>query len=200
VSLQPESISLALERLNVPLSRAEAHGVLCGLLAASQTSVAKTRWFSELLDAAEMQAGDVSAKAADLKILDTWFGEALDALNNADLEFLPAVPDDSAPIRTRVRALGEYCAGFTYGLGLATANRGNKALPTDTRELIEDFQAIDGAEMESSGKPSDTAADGADEDAYIELLEYVKVGVLLIHEEMKPVTPNTPPTKQEQLS
>lgn len=203
MSLQPESVALALERLNVPLSRAEAHGILCGLLTASQTSVAKTRWFSELLDAAQMQAGDVSAKAGDLKILDTWFTEELDALNNADLEFLPAVPDDSAPIGARVQALGEFCAGFTYGLGLATANRGNKALPTDTRELIEDFQAIDGAEVHigtgksrQGGTSGTGESDNTDEDAYIELLEYVKVGVLLIHEEMKPVTPSN----QEQLS
>ena len=196
MSLQPESVALALEHLKVPLSRAEAHGVLCGLLAASQTSVAKTRWFSELLDAAEMRADDVSAKAEDLKILDAWFAEELDALNNADLGFLPAVPDDSAPIGTRVQALGEFCAGFTYGLGLATANRGNKALPTDTRELAEDFQAIDGAEMDMSASGTSGESDNADEDAYIELLEYVKVGVLLIHEEMKPVTPSS----QEQLS
>lgn len=196
MSLQPESVALALERLKVPLSRAEAHGVLCGLLAASQTSVAKTRWFSELLDAAEMQAGDVSAMGGDLKILDTWFTEELDALNNPDLEFLPAVPDDSAPIGTRVRALGEFCAGFTYGLGLATANRGNKALPKDTRELVEDFQAIDSAEVDIGTGRTAGESDDADEGAYIELLEYVKVGVLLIHEEMKPVTPS----HQEQLS
>ena len=181
----------------MPLSRAEAHGVLCGLLAASQTSVAKTRWFSELLDAAQMQAGDVSARAEDLKILDTWFTEELDALNNADLGFLPAVPDDSAPIGTRVQALGEFCAGFTYGLGLATANRGNKALPTDTRELVEDFQAIDGAEMDISAGRASGESDNADEDAYIELLEYVKVGVLLIHEEMKPCLLYTSPSPRD---
>ena len=95
-----------------------------------------------------------------------------------------------------MQALGEFCAGFTYGLGLATANRGNKALPTDTRELVEDFQAIDGAEMDMSASGTSGESDNADEDAYIELLEYVKVGVLLIHEEMKPVTPSS----QEQLS
>lgn len=196
MSLLPDTVTLSLERLKVPLSRSESHGILCGLLAAGQSSAAKTQWFTELLDAAELQAGDVGAKADDLKVLDNWFGEVLDAMNNPDLEFLPAVPDDSTPIASRVRALGEFCAGFTYGLGLSTANRGNKALPSDTRELIEDFQAIDGAEANLAAGNGSADADNEDEDAYIELLEYVKVGVLLIHEEMKPVMPN----KQEQLS
>ena len=50
--------------------------------------------------------------------------------------------------------------------------------------------------MDMSASGTSGESDNADEDAYIELLEYVKVGVLLIHEEMKPVTPSS----QEQLS
>jgi len=53
-------------------------------------------------------------------------------------------------------------------------------LPEDTAELIEDFNEID------STATSDTQ--GADEESLIELTEYVRVGVLLINEEMQPVT------------
>ena len=68
--------------------------------------------------------------------------------------------------------------------------RGNKSLPADTREIIEDFQAIDAAD------PVDTIDENGDildidkqEDAYVELLEYVRVGVLLVLEELRPITP-----------
>ena len=44
--------------------------------------------------------------------------------------------------------------------------------------------AIDGAD--------DDGADAADEEAFVELAEYVRVGVLLVNEELKPVTPVSP--------
>jgi uncharacterized protein YgfB (UPF0149 family) len=50
--------------------------------------------------------------------------------------------------------------------------------------LIEDFQAIDNTDT--------SEADSADEASYAELFEYVRVGVLLVHEELKPVAGTAP--------
>lgn len=180
VTLSNHTISNALERLDLPLPMAEVHGLCCGLLCSLSSSAAKTRWFTELLDAAGLSPESVASKAAELKTLDDWFAESLRSLNDTDLEFSPALPDDATPVKDRLLALGEFCSGFTYGLGHALARRGQKPLPTDTREIIEDFQAIEAAEVDD---------DSASEDVYAELLEYVRVGVLLVLEELRPVPP-----------
>ena len=126
----------------------------------------------------------LAGRAADLRALDEWFGAEIAALNDVELDFALALPDDDARSPERVAALGEFCAGFVYGVGIGVAARGNPALPADTRELLEDFMAIDGAD--------DDGAEAADEEAFVELAEYVRVGVLLVNEELKPVTPVSP--------
>lgn len=154
------------------------------------SSAAKTRWFTEILDAASLSADTVGAKASELKQLDQWFLQTLGSMNDADLDFYPCLPEEEAPVQSRVRALADFCSGFTYGIGIANASRGSKALPADTREIIEDFQAIDAADLsEFSGTAVMSSDADSGEPAYHELLEYVRVGVLLVLEELRPITP-----------
>jgi len=176
-----DELSAVLARLDVPLGVPEAQGLACGLLCSRPATNAKSRWFAELLDAAALVPEALAERAKDLHILDAWFGAELAALNDSELDFALALPDDDRPLDTRVIALGEFCAGVVYGVGIGIAAQGNPSLPADTRELLEDFMAIDGADTEAD------AEDGG-EAAFVELSEYVRVGVLLIHEELKPVT------------
>jgi len=180
----PNSPGSVLDRLDIPLGPSEAHGLLCGLICSLNASSAKSRWFAELLDAANLSADSVAARADELRQLDEWYKRTLEGLNDSDLAFIPELPDDDVVINDRVVALGEFCAGFTYGLGIGVAQSGNPPLPADTRELIEDFQAIDNTDT--------SEADSADEASYAELFEYVRVGVLLVHEELKPVAGTAP--------
>lgn len=206
MTLSVESLANTLDHLNIPLHYSEVHGLCCGLLCALPSAAAKTRWFTELLDAGSLSADNVASKAAELKLLDEWFTETLTALNGSDLEFTPALPDDSTAASYRIRSLGDFCGGFTYGIGLALSQRGQKPLPEDTREIIEDFQAIDAVDADDPELALKTGAgqaiaaqantakanqNEADESAYFELLEYVRVGVLLVLEELRPVTPVT---------
>ena len=156
------------------------------------SAAAKTRWFTELLDAGSLSADSVGAKASELKQLDQWFLETLSAMNDADLEFYPCLPEDEAPVKMRIRALGDFCSGFTYGIGIANAARGSKPLPDDTQEIIEDFQAIDAADVNDTSGTSNAQSESdtnKEELMYHELLEYVRVGVLLILEELRPISP-----------
>lgn len=184
MSLEVDEIHSVLTELGVPLSASEAHGLACGLLCSQATATAKARWFTELLDAAELEANALAAHAESVRRLDRWFETSQEQLDAAELVFEPLLPDDESAIEHRIDALGDFCAGFTYGVGLGAAAQGNRQFPADTRELLEDFQAIDGAgqvELPSA------AEDAATESDYLELVEYVRVGVLLILEELKPV-------------
>ena len=185
------SIEASLSRLNVPLPVSEVHGLCCGLLCALPSAGAKTRWFTEVLDAAGLASSDVASKAAQLKELDNWFAETVESMNNIDLDFAPAVPSDDTPVSQRMRALGDFCAGFTYGIGLTVTQRGNKSLPDDTQEIIEDFQAIDAADpIDQADEQGETLSADKHEEVYVELLEYVRVGVLLVLEELRPISPS----------
>ena len=185
------SIEATLSRLNVPLPVSEVHGLCCGLLCALPSAGAKTRWFTEVLDAAGLASSDVAGKAAQLKELDDWFGETVESMNNIDLDFAPAVPSDDTPVSQRMRALGDFCAGFTYGIGLTVTQRGNKSLPDDTQEIIEDFQAIDAADpIDQADEQGEILSADKHEGVYVELLEYVRVGVLLVLEELRPISPS----------
>ena len=189
--LTHQSIEASLSRLNVPLPVSEVHGLCCGLLCALPSAGAKTRWFTEVLDAAGLASSDVAGKAAQLKELDDWFGETVESMNNVDLDFTPTVPSDDLPVSERMRALGDFCAGFTYGIGLTVAQRGNKSLPDDTREIIEDFQAIDAADsIDQADEKGEILSADKHEGVYVELLEYVRVGVLLVLEELRPISPS----------
>ena len=189
--LTHQSIETSLSRLNVPLPVSEVHGLCCGLLCALPSAGAKTRWFTEVLDAAGLASADVAGKAAQLKELDDWFGDTVESMNNVDLDFTPTVPTDDLPVNERMRALGDFCAGFTYGIGLTMAQRGNKSLPDDTREIIEDFQAIDAADsIDQTDEQGEALSADKHEGVYVELLEYVRVGVLLVLEELRPISPS----------
>jgi len=176
--LHDEAIEQALEALQVPLAAAEAHGLACGLLCSASGARAKSRWFTELIEAAGLAADALSARAGHVRLLDGWFESTAQALNSAELAFEPRLPDDEAPMSRRLDALADFCAGFTYGVGLGCAQRGNAPLPEDTREIVRDLQAIDGAERGT----------GIDEADYAELVEYVRVGVLVVLEDLRPVT------------
>jgi len=175
-----DEISSLLQHLQVPIGVAEAHGLLCGLLCSQPSAHAKTRWFTELLGAAEIAPESVASRATYLRSLDGWFGSTLESLNDAELGYMPLLPADDAAIVERVASLSDFCAGFNYGLGIGMGNRGNQALPEDTQELLKDFHAIEATEAQTV-QPDDEAA-------FAELTEYVRVGVLLINEELQPVT------------
>lgn len=174
-----DDLSAILARLEVPISVSEAHGLLCGLLGAQPSALAKGVWLAELLDAAQLAPGSLSDRSDDIKALDVWFSEVLESLHDAELTFNPILPDDSTSLSERFRGLGDFCAGYCYGVGLGTAGRPNYTLPADTAELIKDFNEIDSA---TSDSPDDSG-----EETLIELSEYVRVGVLLINEELQPV-------------
>lgn len=176
-TVDDSGIVAALEALEVPLAATEAHGLACGLLCSQSASAAKSRWFSELLEAAGLTPASLGTHADALRRIDDWFERTQLALNSAEFTFEPWLPDDDHPLARRLEALGDFCAGFTYGLGLGAAQRGNAPLPEDTREIVRDFQGIDGAER----------GDDVTEADYAELVEYVRVGVVVVLEELRPV-------------
>jgi uncharacterized protein YgfB (UPF0149 family) len=103
-------------------------------------------------------------------------------LNDAEAGFELLLPDDEVRLAERSEALASWCQGFTFGL-VAGGLKEGADLPQDSRELIRDLVEIARLGHEES------EGDDEDEEAYMQLSEYVRMAVLLINEELQPLKP-----------
>ncbi len=156
---------------------AECHGVLCGILCASGASDMQG-WVRYLF---EGRVGDAEVSAETLGVLHSVHEATLAEINHETLEFTLLLPGSNELVEQRARGLSEWCAGFSFGLTLGGLN--DQMLATgDSREFVEDLQAISAA-----GFAEDAQEDEQDEESLIQIEEYVRMGVLLLNEELQPV-------------
>jgi len=156
---------------------AEAHGALCGALCL-RPDYSLAEWLDELLPgpAASAAAGEPFA---------TLFAETAGVLARPDMEFEPLLPDDAAGLAERVAALAAWCQGFLYGFGASgTAARAN--LPAQVNEVLADVAQISNAGAVGSESPD------VEEEAYVELVEFVRAAVQIVYEELGAVRASMP--------
>ncbi len=169
-----------LSRLLAPLNPAELHGMLCGLLCA-EPHLDRDRWLchaNALLDEdAELPDG-----ARDLLLKLFEYGDA--QLNTEDGMITPLLPEDATRLEQRTTALGVWCQGLLYGLGLGQVNR-HGLLSEESQEFLRDA-----AEIAKVGFETDEASE-VDEVAYAEIVEYLRVGLLLLQQDL-----HRPPTSR----
>lgn len=148
---------------------AEAHGTLAGALCSASTYRFED-WLQEILP--EGRAQDVSTGALrGLYFLTT------ETLSGADMAFEPLLPEDAQPLDERAAALSQWCVGFLYGLGSGSIQDVSK-LPGEAGEVVRDFDELTRVGV-GSGE-----SDEENEGAYVELVEFVRVGVQLLFEEL----------------
>lgn len=159
-----------LERARALTEAPEAHGTLAGALCAGE-SFGFEEWLGEVFP-----EGDPGVAREGMQQLYRW---TRDALASGQLQFAPLLPEDELPLAERAQALGEFCQGFLYGLG-TSALPDPEALPEQVAEIVRDLGAIThvGADPEESEEDN--------EQAYAELVEFVRVGVQLLFDELAP--------------
>ena len=157
---------------------AEAHGTLAGCLCAA-VGYRFEDWMLEILP--EGRADPLSTAALRQLYLDT-----AGALEGPEMEFELLLPEDEQPIDDRTAALGQWCQGFLYGLG-TSAIQDASALPGEVGELVRDLTEITHVGVDAGQSPE------TNESAYAELVEFVRVGVQLVFEELEPLRDQPPP-------
>jgi yecA family protein len=180
----PEIVELEelLYRIDAAMGAADAHGALCGMLCARGT-VELSEWVDHVIG--EQEQGnellhDVVHKLSDLH------QSTLEMMNDATGDFRLLLMDDDDPLPERVEALAAWCQGFIYGLAAGGIKEGSE-LPEDTAELLKDVIEISRAGHDVDDTGVDDSEDNDDEVAYMEIEEYVRMGVLLIYEELQPL-------------
>ena len=159
---------------------AEAHGTLTGCLCAA-IGYRFEDWLLEILP--EGRAHPLATAALREVYLET-----SGALQSAEMEFDLLLPEDEASLDLRTVALAQWCQGFLYGLG-GGALQDASGLPGEVGEIVRDL-----SEITRVGVDSDQSLE-SNESAYAELVEFVRVGVQLVFEELGPLRdpPPLPP-------
>ncbi len=189
-----EEISDLLQGLGSTGNAAEGHGVLCGLLC-SKGYINGQMWVSRMVsrnDQSETEHTPAPDAVPPLPrpLLDL-HSETVRGINDINYEFRLMLPDDDEDLEIRVEALTQWCQGFLYGMGVGGIQDFSN-LPEPVVEITHDV-------MEISRASSATTGSEEDETAFSELVEYIRVGIQLIHEELQPVPPNAGPQHKPTL-
>lgn len=169
-------VARVLEGLESSVPAAEAHGCLVGALCTSP-DYPMARWLEEIIPDADQRNDEESQQPLRLLYADT-----LNALRGEDMEFEALLPDDDVALVARAGGLSHWCQGFLYGFGTGGKALKQEELPGNVNEILNDLTHIGRASVEIEGDGNES-----EEEAYAEVVEYVRVGVQLIHDELIPV-------------
>jgi len=154
----------------VPSSAAQVHGYLTGLvLPGVEGSIVF------LLEGSELAA---SGQPQLLERLDTLSVEIRKGLEEPE-PFDPLLPDDDVALEQRVAELVAWCEGL---LSAFAERSPSGSLSAEGSEVVEDIQAL--AEAGYNGD------DEAEEVAYTEVVEFLRVAVSLLFEELRESAPS----------
>ncbi|MGM0553192.1 MAG: UPF0149 family protein [Pseudomonadota bacterium] len=175
-----ERLSHGLRSMGFAQTPASAHGLFTGCLVADPAADvdALERSLGEALPLTEGAEPAFHGLVAEIR------RALLAQLYDVELGFGPLLPDDDA-IEARAQALSEWVDGFVAGLG-QTPRLGQLKPSAEAAEILRDFAEIARLELE----PEDDEESAA---AFEELNEYVRVGVLLIADELAPDAPTRIP-------
>ncbi len=161
-----------LVRVEAEAYAAECHGFICGQICV--TGEADELIWQEFLD----------VQAEDDSLIRTCYGEVtqlvaktLAQLHSAEFGLQLLLPDDAVSIALRAEALGNWCHGFLNGYGVSESES-PAGVSEECNEVLEDFTQICRLGIDNK--------DTEDENSLMQLQEYVRMGVILIFEDLQP--------------
>ncbi len=174
-------LETALQSADADCGAAESHGLLCGISCAAGKADTLL-WLEHIMG--EGNTLSVAAQTCQ-EMLTALYASTLLHLNDGDLGLDLLLPGDAAPLALRSKALGQWCQGFLYGLALGGVSD-DGGQPGNVPEIMRDFYEISHTRFDHDSD------DETEEVAYMEIVEYVRMSVLLCHEELQPLHAQAP--------
>ena len=163
----------ALARARAELGASECHVLLCGMLCGVDEQ-APRRWLEEVLGPQERaRKSEDECRNELLRVLT----ETVRTLCSGQCNFVPLLPGDDQHLGVRSEALSDWCSGFLYGIGSAGGDV-EARLSEDALEVLSDFSEV--TRLKTNTEESESL-----EADYSEIVEYMRVGVMLIFEELR---------------
>ena len=120
------------------------------------------------------------------------FSATATSFGEQGMQFAPLLPDDEEALNARANALALWCTGFLYGLGTGQISD-LEALTGEVGEIVRDFTEI------SRATGDDADADESNEQAYAELVEFIRVAAQVVFEALLPLRNQVYPAAQQRL-
>ncbi len=159
-------INAIVVRSDAELSAAEAHGMATAMLCTNDQAQS-AEWLAELFRHA------IPATDEDRSTLVHLFEETRSVLANDEFEFELLLPGDETLLGEQVEALTYWCQGFLLGVGFAHASAD---LSKEAIEILKDIAEFTKLDVEAEGEE--------DENDFMEITEYMRSAVLLLHSEL----------------
>jgi len=157
-------------RLKLGAEPSELDGSVCGFLAAGGRFGKQP-----VLAVLQLDGDGEPPAAADEALLERLARQCATQLADPELGFEPLLPEDDRPLAERAEATVGWCRGFLGGFGLAGADAHGK-LSDEAQEVLRDLATIASSHL-------DFGDESEDEDALVEVHEFVRMSAMLLHAE-----------------
>jgi uncharacterized protein YgfB (UPF0149 family) len=164
-----------LHEAGVPTGASEAHGIITGVLCAPNG--ARVAWQTLILGREAKPGLETPAALSQLLVVLHRYTYA--HLSGVECDFAPLLPGDAHSLAEQIEGLSDWCRGYLYGLHAGGAQDA-QALAGDAGEIVRDITRISEAQLDG------TLADEEEARALAEIVEYLRVGVQLVFEELQP--------------
>jgi hypothetical protein len=176
LTIDHNELDAALRRCGSTWNAGQTHGLLCSRLALAGPEGA-SRWLAQVLADTDPENTLCTECRAMLEALctSTWH-----QLSERQSDFMLLLPDDDDSAQVRTEAMGQWCEGFLHGLvSEAHGDELRERLASDPlSDIIKDLLEITRA---SVGEEAD---EPATDNAFAELVEYLRVAAQLTYEEL----------------
>ncbi|MGA9575055.1 MAG: UPF0149 family protein [Lysobacterales bacterium] len=166
------TLALAQGNLEAP-DLAECHGITCGLLC--RLPDASLDALIHLLGELELLQSPGSALSM---VLEDLLNASREQLADVELGFTLWLPDDEEMLEERTMALSQWCSGYLAGLG-SGGDGVLSAMSEEADDAMKDLEKISAADV------TDTNESDEDEIAYAEIVEYIRIVILMIREDLR---------------
>ena len=170
---------LLLEKHDIFVSPSEAHGTISGLLACG-LNIDEKDYLIMLSDV----FNDGQSFSNELKgLFGQMFTHVMSCFNSEEPNFELYLPNEDETLLDKANALVAWVSGFLLGFGLKQKDYGK--LSADVKEVISDFSEI-------TKLDTDFGEEEEDQQAFHEIVEYIRDSALLCFAEMgrETVTPS----------
>ena len=162
-----------LVRVEAEAYASECHGFVCGQICGSGR--VDNEFWMEFLD---VQGDEEDLIRSCYEEVEDMCKETALQMESAEFGLQLLLPDDVVAVHIRAESLANWCLGFLHGYGVSVAE--HVGTPSEEcMEVLEDFTQISRLSLEET--------DTDDEPSLMELEEYVRMGAILIYEELHPV-------------
>lgn len=168
------SIEETLQILQIPLTAAECHGLMCGLYCTSINCDAILANLYAQSDQDDTKDPLIETSRYDLQELCQMTAHQF---SDANFGFQLLIPNDEQSLAERSAAIGLWCQGFISGLGEGNIDI-EQDFKSELQELIADLTEIGKIDNDSINN------DEEDEVNFTELVEYVRIAALTIHADL----------------